>query len=1285
MPPSPDRTAGPLRARRGRVLRAGALAVAIAALVPRASAQIATDGSLGAVRSLTGPNFAIDAALGRQVGSNLFQSFSVFNLSRGESATFSGPGTVQNVLARVTGGAASGIDGLLRSDIPGANLYFLNPAGVVFGPNASIDVQGSFHVSSASYLRLGDGARFAAATGGADLLSAAPPAAFGFADARPGSIALHGTRLVGKPGTTLSVIGGEIALDQASPSSPLGTQLVVPGGTVQLLGAASAGEVVPALADLGTSALARLAPVTLSPGTAIVVNGPDAGAIGVRGASVALDGAVLWARTSANGRSGSITVAARDALTIGGTGTADDGARFASNLNATTRGGEGGTIALSADRVTLSDRASIQTVSEGAGRPGALRIDARDITLRGGALVESTSVAATAAAPLTLQASGTLSLSEAAQVRASTTGSGRGADVLVTAARLSMTDRDTGLGTASGGAGRAGDVNVNATSEATIAGGAALGSVPLRSGDAGAIAIRTPRLVLTSATIGGETQAGSTGRAADIAIAVGDLALAGGTISASTVTAASAGTVSIDASGTVGGSGATLAAASRTGGGAAGTVAVRAATLALGGNSVISVSTLGDGAAGRARIDAGRVELSGSSWINARSGDDSAGGAIVAGAGNAGAVELVATQSVRFADPGSGITTASYGSGAAGPVSLASPVLDLNGGALIQSSTAGGQRTGPIDLALGTLAMSGGAKILADNALLLQGAAGAVAGSGALAPVSVRASGAVTLGGSGTMIASRNFGSGAAGDLSLSAASLDVVDGALVSTRTFSAGRGSTIRVDVDQLRTTALTPGADAISSSSFGAGRAGDLVVVARQSADVRGAISSSASRAGAAGNLSLNTSALTVSAQAGVQSRALGDGDAGTVRIVADRVQLLGGGQVSSASGQFDAGTGGFVSGRGAAGAVTLDARTSLDIAGRASPTAPSAVSSQTVGAGHAGTVTITSPIVVIRDFGQVSAGTAGSGAAGSAVLRVGDLLVLDGGSLNSASGLPFNGVFRQGGGAGGDLQVAATGTVLVSGAATGIAATTTGPGHGGNVSIAANLVTLREGGRVIASSTGTGDAGDIRIVAGDAVLLSGASTISTSAARADGGNIAITAPHAVYLKGSAIQAAVRQGGNGGNITIDPDLVILTDASRISADAQFGNGGNILVTITNAGALIQSLDSTITASSAFGVSGTVEIKGPDSDILGRITRLPAVIVDAQALLAERCAARAASSRQSSFVVAGRGGLPAGPADSLTTSVLDLDSEAGRVGAAGGGATAPPVQVASVECRSQ
>src|SRR5215813_5017993 len=78
-------------------------------------AQITFDGSLGSAGALTGPNFMIGSDRGRIVGNNLFQSFGQFNVQTGESATFTGPSSIGNIISRVTGGQLSTIDGLIDS------------------------------------------------------------------------------------------------------------------------------------------------------------------------------------------------------------------------------------------------------------------------------------------------------------------------------------------------------------------------------------------------------------------------------------------------------------------------------------------------------------------------------------------------------------------------------------------------------------------------------------------------------------------------------------------------------------------------------------------------------------------------------------------------------------------------------------------------------------------------------------------------------------------------------------------------------------------------------------------------------------------------------------------------------------------------------------------------------------------------------------------------------------------------------------------------------------------
>jgi filamentous hemagglutinin family protein len=182
-------------------------------------AQIVTDGSLGPRVSLRGGEIEIGAALGSRRGANLFHSFERFGIAPGQTATFTGPGDIKNVISRVTGGAASTIDGTLRSTVGQADLYFVNPAGVVFGPNARLDVPGSFHVSTAHELRFADGARFSAVDPAGSGLTVAAPEAFGFLDRPPGRITVDQSQLELKPSKsqlelkpskTLSLVGGDI-------------------------------------------------------------------------------------------------------------------------------------------------------------------------------------------------------------------------------------------------------------------------------------------------------------------------------------------------------------------------------------------------------------------------------------------------------------------------------------------------------------------------------------------------------------------------------------------------------------------------------------------------------------------------------------------------------------------------------------------------------------------------------------------------------------------------------------------------------------------------------------------------------------------------------------------------------------------------------------------------------------------------------------------------------------------------------------------------------------------
>lgn len=115
-------------------------------------------GQPGATNTVVTPSGQVlNITGGETSGTNLFHSFSQFGLTQGETANFQTPGGIANVLSRVTGGTASIIDGQIQlSGNASANLYLMNPAGVIFGPNATLNVPASFTATTATAIGFQD-------------------------------------------------------------------------------------------------------------------------------------------------------------------------------------------------------------------------------------------------------------------------------------------------------------------------------------------------------------------------------------------------------------------------------------------------------------------------------------------------------------------------------------------------------------------------------------------------------------------------------------------------------------------------------------------------------------------------------------------------------------------------------------------------------------------------------------------------------------------------------------------------------------------------------------------------------------------------------------------------------------------------------------------------------------------------------------------------------------------------------------------------------------------------
>jgi filamentous hemagglutinin family protein len=156
-----------------------AITLSVFLLSKNALGDVITDGSLGAAASLTGPDFAMNAALGQQRGNNLFHSLSQLDIANGESLTFSGPATIENIIIRVTGGTGVTLDGVIRSTIAGANVYLFTKGGYTELSNFSSDFSGTYSNSgTATALAFADLTQFFVVPQGGEVLSTAAPTGF---------------------------------------------------------------------------------------------------------------------------------------------------------------------------------------------------------------------------------------------------------------------------------------------------------------------------------------------------------------------------------------------------------------------------------------------------------------------------------------------------------------------------------------------------------------------------------------------------------------------------------------------------------------------------------------------------------------------------------------------------------------------------------------------------------------------------------------------------------------------------------------------------------------------------------------------------------------------------------------------------------------------------------------------------------------------------------------------------------------------------------------------------
>ncbi|MEH2279529.1 MAG: filamentous hemagglutinin N-terminal domain-containing protein [Nostoc sp.] len=833
------------------------------------AAQVIPDNTLLArerSQVSSNPNFQIDG--GTRRGSNLFHSFQSFSIPSGGSAYFNNAADVQNIFSRVTGGSISKIDGVMRANGT-ANVFLLNPNGIVFGSNASLSIGGSFVATTANTIRFPNGEFFSSdATQPlpSQLLSVSPNAFF-FNQLKPQPIVnqsnFSNTGLQVSPGQNLLLIGGPIQFD----GGQSGGRAISSGNYVELVGVGGLGTVGLSTASsdwqLTIPDGVTRADVSLNNSSGIYV-GEGSGSIRILAQNIDISHSELRIEIPSDSRlpdtqtgemelnaTGSIAISNFSLLAswLSGQGTmgsinltASDRISFdsASVYNIVMQSGVGnvGNINITTGSLSLTGGATLQSEIDGRGNVGSMNINSRDrVSLDGAGINSSVASTGIGNADGINITTGLLSL-KSARLFSSTSGQGNTGSMNINASdRVSLDGYGSDVYNLvyPNAIGNSGGINIT-TGSLSITKGAQMFSGTLGHGNAGNVKINARDHVslngqdiygIGNSSIFTQVEPGAVVQGGDVTIATDSLFLTNG------------GAVNTANNGGVGN---------------AGHVTINARDVHISGTSptfngnysevFTSAQPESVGQGGDVTIITESLSVSDQGRIDTKA----------QGQGNAGNIQIQASNTVLF-DSGDATSTLSQGAiGRGGDIKITTRSLSLLNGSQLAASTAGSGNAGNISVNADAVGLSGGGQLLTTTSS--NGRAGDI----------IINTPDLQLSGTTSGLFAGTTSAGNAGNLTIQP-----------------RGNGQSVRVN--------LQDGAQ-ISASTSSSGNGGKLMIAAPESITLTGdgsIIAAGTGGSGQGGDLNLQTGTLNIQNQAQVTVSSSGTGSAGSLSVDANRIYL------------------------------------------------------------------------------------------------------------------------------------------------------------------------------------------------------------------------------------------------------------------------------------------------------------------------------------------------------------------------------------------------------------
>lgn len=1024
---------------------------------------------------------------GTRHGTNLFHSFETFNVPRNHIANFqndSGANT-SNILARVTGDNPSLIFGTIKTTgFNDASLFLMNPAGIVFGPDATLNVGGSVTFTTADYLRLAapDGAQagiFHANPNNAPILTSAPVAAYGFLADNSAAIAIRGSQLNVQPDQSISLIAGNRGFSYID---PITGQTAVPGGITMIGGTLSAsnGQInIGSIASPGELKSATLTPssniegnspnsygnITLSENAVITTSGNTGGAIRIRGGRFSMDSAGLIAVSVDGTHTPTIGISVKTSKDISLSNQ--------SALIANVQGEKlGSAIELSGRNISLAGGSRIRTVSDAGGKAGDIKLVAAE----------------------SLSVTGADSLDNPTLIQSDTQGNGDSGAITVTAPLIKLADRGS-IETRTFSGGRAGDITIEGADNIELRSGGSIGTYGTSGASSGNIHLSASDTISVSgqfaefqeSRIVNQNTIGETG---SIFITTNHLELAQhGRINLDTFqtkSTTSKPTINIQADTSVTlseGSGIALNSFLSD----VGLLELRTDSLRLSDLAFINTQTKDAGASGPIQITVGDMQLSGGSQIRSDSPN---------GFGRGGNISITSTGSILLTgqaqdDLGSlkqsGIfssTSASLPSptavGSAGHITLKAQSLTVTDNARIDSTSTGFAKGNAGDITIQTpnLLISNG---IVSSASEFSGNAGSlfIQGTQSFAQL-------IHIGGANGGLFTETKGAGRGGQITTWSHELRLTNQATISSKTSGSGDAGNILIKANDV---AVTDGAT-VTAESTGIGKAGTVTIKGLNSPansflldGVGSNILTSTTKTGAGGNILIDSKDVRLRNGAKISAETSGtttSATGGTIDIKGSHIRIEKGALVTASS-----------TGAGKGGTIAINAAQAFENSG--------GIVQTTATQAQAGDITITAGRSATLTNGAItSTRSEGLGNAGSIFVRAGRQFNMKDSQITATANRA----------SGGNIDIRAIDTIRLTDSRIS-SSVQGGPGTtGGNISIDPNLVVLQN------------------------------SQVLAQAVRGNGGNITITTPLFLADQASLVDASSQFGLNG-TVTIQSPI--------------------------------------------------------------------------------------------------------------------------------------------------